>query len=161
MRSRYARQQAPMNVNFPVSENSVDCQECGLVFADIPPVSIPRHLADAARGYRRVLRAASAADLTFRTSETTCSALEYACHVRDVLLNLRDRVVLALVEEATVWKANSSPAAGSMPGRTSMLPGSAGRHCTRPGITWTTSGEVSGRRGELLDPCGGWVRRGR
>jgi hypothetical protein len=38
--------------------------------------------------------------LSIRPAPRTWSALEYTCHVRDVLLIQRDRVILALVEES-------------------------------------------------------------
>lgn len=49
---------------------------------------------------RAVEEAASPQELQTRPDPAVWSAIEYACHVRDVLLVQRDRAVLALVEES-------------------------------------------------------------
>jgi hypothetical protein len=49
--------------------------------------------------YRSVVDTAPVSSVRRRPSTTAWSALEYLCHVRDVLLIQRERVVLAQVEE--------------------------------------------------------------
>jgi hypothetical protein len=74
------------------------CAECGFAWDAIGDEEIPP-------GIRRSTMAM--ADLLVehggtaraRTLPDRWSALEYGCHVRDVLTNVRDRIVLALVEE--------------------------------------------------------------
>jgi hypothetical protein len=47
---------------------------------------------------------ATAADWAGRVDDSAWSALEYLCHLRDVLLMQRDRLVVALVEDEPVPK---------------------------------------------------------
>jgi len=75
------------------------CPECGFVLEDLP---VPR-IGDALRGvaprYQAALASGPEEGLRARPAPATWSVLEYACHVRDVLLIQRDRVLRALVEE--------------------------------------------------------------
>jgi S-DNA-T family DNA segregation ATPase FtsK/SpoIIIE len=76
----------------------VDCDECGLVYASIPVGDIPNAL----RAFGPIYRArlgVDAARLRARPSPEVWSALEYACHVRDVLGVQRERLLLALTED--------------------------------------------------------------
>ena len=75
------------------------CQGCGFVLEDLPVADIGHALRDVAPRLRAVLEAGAEERLRARPAPSTWSALEYACHVRDVLLIQRDRVLLALVEE--------------------------------------------------------------
>lgn len=84
-------------------ETPTVCPECGCVFADIAPASVSGLLAEATRSLGDALRSTAHGRLTVRADTHTWSPLEYACHVRDVLLNLRDRVVLAVVEQVPVF----------------------------------------------------------
>jgi S-DNA-T family DNA segregation ATPase FtsK/SpoIIIE len=78
------------------------CADCGYVY-DISAGALPARLhsyrarfADALAGYpHAVLRA--------RPDQRTWSALEYTCHVRDVLLVQRDRLYVALVADDPTW----------------------------------------------------------
>ena len=76
------------------------CEECGFEYAQVPASELSGALQALGVGYRNALSRAGdgRAVLSARPSPETWSALEYACHVRDVLLAQRDRVLLALVE---------------------------------------------------------------
>lgn len=74
------------------------CPECGFVYEEVPTEEIAGRIADFARRYEQVLSGAGSEQAARRTDPQTWSALEYACHVRDVLLVQRERVVLAEVE---------------------------------------------------------------
>lgn len=76
-----------------------ECAECGFVYDDIGPTSIGAALSSLGRRIRDALAAAAPTHLTRRPDPTTWSALEYGCHVRDVFLVQRDRVLLALVDD--------------------------------------------------------------
>jgi hypothetical protein len=75
------------------------CPGCGLHWADVDVVAIPAALGDLAGRYHQVLGSAPSAALRRRLDSVTWSALEYACHVRDVLLVQRDRTFIALVDD--------------------------------------------------------------
>ena len=75
------------------------CAECGFVYEDLPLDRVPEALRGFARSYREVLGALDPRVVSKRPTPTVWSALEYACHLRDVFLVQRDRVVLALVAE--------------------------------------------------------------
>jgi DinB superfamily len=72
------------------------------VYDDVPVNDLARLLRAGAASYRDPLLATPESVLRRRPGPTRTtevwSALEYACHVRDVLLVQRDRAVLALVE---------------------------------------------------------------
>jgi S-DNA-T family DNA segregation ATPase FtsK/SpoIIIE len=76
----------------------VDCEECGLVYASIPIADIPNALVAIGPIYRARL-GADPTKLRARPSPEVWSALEYSCHVRDVLEVQRDRLLLALAED--------------------------------------------------------------
>jgi hypothetical protein len=76
------------------------CEACGFVYADLDTADIPDAI--------RALPAQYASRLADRvealrahpaSQERTWSALEYACHVRDVLLVQHERVATALIED--------------------------------------------------------------
>ena len=75
------------------------CDECAFVYDELAVVDVAAALRSV--GPRYELRIADASDIEVRTRPhaDVWSALEYACHVRDVLRIQRDRVALALVEE--------------------------------------------------------------
>lgn len=76
------------------------CPECGHPLHEPAVAAVPRQLAELAARYRRVLLAPGPDErLRRRPAPDVWSPLEYAGHVRDVLLVQRDRVVRALVEE--------------------------------------------------------------
>ncbi len=74
------------------------CDECGFVYATLPASRIPDALRALAPRYRERLTE-PVARLRAHTFPDVWSALEYACHVRDVLGVQRERLALALVQE--------------------------------------------------------------
>jgi hypothetical protein len=76
------------------------CEQCGFVYESLAPGDIGSTIRSLSRqmGAALVARAASPAVRT-RPTPSVWSGLEYACHVRDVLLVQRERVLLAQVEE--------------------------------------------------------------
>ncbi len=93
------------------------CEQCGFVYGEVAVTDIAIRLRASEGAYRAVLlddggeSPGPSADpgpatgpgrrpaiLQRRPDPDTWSALEYTCHVRDVLLVQRDRTVLALVE---------------------------------------------------------------
>jgi hypothetical protein len=81
------------------------CDQCGFSYDEVAVAHIPTRLRGSEPAFRAALlddgagTGARDAILRRRPQPGTWSALEYACHVRDVLLVQRDRAVLALVEE--------------------------------------------------------------
>jgi len=76
------------------------CDGCGFRYEELPPEAIASTLRSFPQSYRQLLTDGTPdAVLRRRPHPSVWSALEYACHVRDVLLVQRDRAVLALVEE--------------------------------------------------------------
>ena len=76
-----------------------ECAECGYVYEDLAVAAIAPALLALGPRYREQLDGADPVTAARRPAPTVWSALEYASHVRDVLLVQRDRVVLAQVEE--------------------------------------------------------------
>jgi hypothetical protein len=74
------------------------CDECDFVYDEGKLRPLDAMLAVVGGVYREAL-AADPSALRRRRDETTWSPLEYACHVRDVLLAQRERVLTALVED--------------------------------------------------------------
>jgi DinB superfamily len=86
-----------------VSSDVEACEVCGFVWDHVLDDEIaPRVLAggEAIAGYLSGDPTAVGA----RPSPSTWSALEYAAHVRDVLLHVRDRLVITLVEDGATFK---------------------------------------------------------
>lgn len=80
------------------------CESCQFVYADVDAKALPECFTSFGARYRTVLlppeRPAAWHDvLRSRPAEGVWSALEYACHVRDVFLVQRDRLYSALVED--------------------------------------------------------------
>ncbi|HEY7916793.1 MAG TPA: DinB family protein [Acidimicrobiales bacterium] len=76
------------------------CDQCGFGYEALATGEVPGTLRAHAERYGELLLRAQPADLVrTRPTPEVWSALEYTCHVRDVLLIQRDRVVLALVED--------------------------------------------------------------
>jgi S-DNA-T family DNA segregation ATPase FtsK/SpoIIIE len=75
------------------------CGQCGFVYGDLPATRIAERLRSGPPRFRQVLCEAAPELVGRRPDRDVWSALEYACHVRDVLLVQRDRAVLALVED--------------------------------------------------------------
>lgn len=74
------------------------CEECGFVHEDLAVGAIPDRLRSLGPRYERALAGRAPDLVAARPEPTTWSALEYVCHVRDILLAQRDRAVLAQVE---------------------------------------------------------------
>jgi hypothetical protein len=70
------------------------CDECGFEYSTVPTADLPDRL-DAA-GPRYAAALATVADPRRRPAASVWSALEYTCHVRDMLRVQRERLALAL-----------------------------------------------------------------
>ena len=79
--------------------SSARCGTCHFDYAAIDPPHVPDRLSAAIDGFQRDLRDHDAPVLRARPRPHTWSALEYACHVRDVLLVQRERLYRALTED--------------------------------------------------------------
>ena len=79
------------------SEAPERCEECGFDYATVTAEQVPERL----RGFAPLYAAAVAEvpDIRRRPAPHTWSALEYACHVRDVFRLQRQRLELALHED--------------------------------------------------------------
>ena len=80
------------------------CDSCRFIYADVDATALPARLAAFGTQYLALLLApgrpaAWSGILCTRPAEGVWSALEYACHVRDVFLVQRDRLYTALVED--------------------------------------------------------------
>ncbi len=74
------------------------CESCGFVYADVAVTDVGMLLRSLGPRYRNRL-SLEAAHLRTRPDPTTWSALEYACHVRDVFAVQHERLLLALAED--------------------------------------------------------------
>jgi hypothetical protein len=75
------------------------CADCGFDWGSVTVAELPGRLGDLAGRYRLTLTSTAETELRRRPAPEVWSALEYACHTRDVLLAQRERIYLALVEE--------------------------------------------------------------
>ena len=75
------------------------CDACDFDYSTVDPADVPGRLAPVIEAFRVGLRDHDARVLRIRPRPQVWSALEYACHVRDVLLVQRDRLYRVLVEE--------------------------------------------------------------
>src|SRR5262245_43965612 len=75
------------------------CDECGYDHEALSRGEILAVLPDMAAEHRRLLGSAPAERLRAHTRPGSWSPLEYGCHVRDVLIVQRDRVLLAQAEQ--------------------------------------------------------------
>jgi hypothetical protein len=78
------------------------CEDCGFVWADVPDDEIVPRLASGVTALAELLATHAAPDR--RPRPDRWSAVEYGAHVRDVVLHVRDRVVIALVEDDPEFK---------------------------------------------------------
>jgi S-DNA-T family DNA segregation ATPase FtsK/SpoIIIE len=76
-----------------------DCAQCGFDYDSVSPTEVPGALGSIGEAFRVGLAEADVAALRRRPRPEVWSALEYACHIRDVLLLQRERLYLALVED--------------------------------------------------------------
>ncbi len=80
------------------------CDGCGFVWDLVAPAELPSRILETASGFRRLLLPLDrphgwADEVRTRPSDDVWSPIEYACHVRDVVLVQRDRFYRALVED--------------------------------------------------------------
>jgi DinB superfamily len=80
------------------------CPGCGFVWADVPAAAVGGRVVAGAGAIAAALRSSTGAANTTRPEPGRWSALEYACHVRDVLYAQRDRLVLGLVEDNPAFR---------------------------------------------------------
>ncbi|WP_043183217.1 DinB family protein [Streptomyces sp. NRRL F-5123] len=78
------------------------CEECGFVYDLGTPEVFAGQVRTAAEAYVEPLLTTPGEALRRRPAPETWSPLEYACHVRDVLLVQRERVLLARRTETPV-----------------------------------------------------------
>ncbi len=75
------------------------CSECGFVYDELDPREVAPRLRSYPARYRDSTSGVPYALIRRRPEPSVWSALEYLCHVRDVFIIQRDRVILAQVEE--------------------------------------------------------------
>jgi len=75
------------------------CAECGFVAGSVGPTDLPALVLGWVERWERVLKRS---DVAVRPVPTTWSPLEYACHVRDVLIVFDGRVRLMLEQDGPV-----------------------------------------------------------
>lgn len=75
------------------------CEACGFTYEDVPEREIGLRLRDSARAYRAVIGDHDDATARRRPEPATWSPLAYCCHMRDVVLAIRERTFLALAED--------------------------------------------------------------
>ena len=74
------------------------CTQCGFVYDDLPADQVAAAIRGFGAAYRAELAGVDEELARARPAPEVWSVLEYACHVRDVLLVQRDRALLALLE---------------------------------------------------------------
>jgi S-DNA-T family DNA segregation ATPase FtsK/SpoIIIE len=80
------------------------CEVCGFAWDSVDVGEVQDRLLEGVIAFERVLGGDEDDLLRRRPEATVWSALEYAAHVRDVLLHVRDRIVIALVEDDPSFK---------------------------------------------------------
>lgn len=83
----------------PAYGGFVFCASCGFDYESVAPDAIAEALRPYPASFRECLEAVEPERTVRRPAPAVWSALEYACHVRDVLLAQRERAVRALVED--------------------------------------------------------------
>jgi DNA segregation ATPase FtsK/SpoIIIE, S-DNA-T family len=78
------------------------CAECGYVY-DVAASAFASRLAAYADRHAAALAGCTDTVLRTRPDPTTWSALEYTCHIRDVLFVQRDRLYVALASDDATW----------------------------------------------------------
>ncbi|HUZ20917.1 MAG TPA: DinB family protein [Acidimicrobiales bacterium] len=79
------------------------CAECGYDYAALGRVELPVTVGSLGGEYAARLAASPAERLRAHVRDGVWSALEYACHVRDLLDVQRSRIGLALVEDVPAF----------------------------------------------------------
>jgi hypothetical protein len=90
-------------MNF-VSANTSDvqtCAKCGFSWSTLTRAELAARMSNAVESFVDVMKSAGE-DVGTRPSEQRWSILEYGGHLRDVLMSIRERVVLASVLEVPV-----------------------------------------------------------
>lgn len=102
------------------------CAECGFDYASVAAADLPARLRAVGPAMRARLGGAGrdAAVLSRRPAPDVWSAIEYAGHVRDVLLAQRERVLLALVEDRPSFASIHRDARVDLVGYATEAPGS-------------------------------------
>jgi DNA segregation ATPase FtsK/SpoIIIE, S-DNA-T family len=76
------------------------CDECDFRYGDVNPDAVSESMKRLSTEHAELLAEADIGNtVRTRPAPEVWSALEYVCHVRDVLLINRDRIILALVED--------------------------------------------------------------
>lgn len=76
-----------------------ECSACGFRYDDVPTGAAADRLRALGPRFAEAVAGVDEAALRRRPRPDVWSALEYGCHIRDVLLIQRDRTLLALVED--------------------------------------------------------------
>jgi hypothetical protein len=76
------------------------CDGCGFVYDDLPVERIASTIRAYGPAYRAELAGVDDAVARTRPAPEVWSALEYTCHIRDVVLAQRDRAILGLIAES-------------------------------------------------------------
>lgn len=79
-------------------QNFEQCDECGFAWDAIAPHDIRTRIGHAMNEAANLIELHSVQAL-IRRSPQEWSAVEYGCHMRDVLYNIRDKMVLITVED--------------------------------------------------------------
>jgi hypothetical protein len=79
----------------------IACTECGYTYAALPRPALAPSIA--LGGAQHAARLAPSAALTRHPAPDVWSPLDYACHVRDVLVVQRERIVRAQTEDQPVF----------------------------------------------------------
>lgn len=79
------------------------CEDCGFEFDDVGASELASRLRAITERYAERLMGHEARVLDATAAAGAWSAREYGAHVHDVLFNLRDRVLLALLEESPTF----------------------------------------------------------
>lgn len=74
------------------------CEVCGFTWVSIGPAVVPRRIIAATASFAELL-IADTGIARVRPDPDRWSAIEYGCHVRDALTNVRDRMILGLIED--------------------------------------------------------------
>lgn len=84
------------------------CDVCGFDFGDYGHDDVVGGVAAASVATAGLLRETDRSALHTRPEPARWSAVEYAAHIRDVLLTIRDRLVIGLVEDDPEFKSMHS-----------------------------------------------------
>jgi ketosteroid isomerase-like protein len=80
------------------------CPDCGFAWVGVPATDVGPRVTEGAGAVAARLREAAPEVVAARPAPAVWSALEYGAHLRDVLVHLRDRVVIGLAEDTPAFK---------------------------------------------------------